>query len=418
MTYLDILNLNIGYAIGISHLFAPTFFPRTQNFFRKSRFFFILMVAWFVFSIFAEKNAFYIIFGPSLFFVLTTFYRLNFEKNVSYAESKNTINLGTLESEIEENLKTLKVLKAKENALANQLEKITKNCMISKETLSQLKKPDFCQKTLDILVSLDGVRSAAIFDNALICARPKEKSEIFASVFDDFIREKTLQNREILPFTMHYGNSITGHIFIECETQKQESLKTTINYMKPAFSMGFRRAALFEEYELKSRHDSLTGLINRRYLESKLETEYYRAKRYGNKFAVAMLDIDYFKKVNDVYGHLAGDSVLKIVGDMLSSLEYPGAFAGRYGGEEFVVCLPFCDKENAGKAAEEIRKKIYGHDFLIDSDKMIKLKIAASIGVAGYPTDADEIKKLLSCADAALYKAKEVGRNRTVVYSR
>jgi len=156
--------------------------------------------------------------------------------------------------------------------------------------------------------------------------------------------------------------------------------------------------------------DVLTGLYNRRRFHDVLSTEYERAKRYAVPFSLVMLDIDYFKKVNDTYGHSVGDVVLREVATILKNSIREIDTAARYGGEEFVVVLPNTEKENAQIFAERIRQAIERHAF-----SGVNKNITVSIGIGGMPdAKVEDEDKLIRCADFALYRAKQLGRNRTV----
>jgi diguanylate cyclase (GGDEF)-like protein len=156
-------------------------------------------------------------------------------------------------------------------------------------------------------------------------------------------------------------------------------------------------------------HDKLTGLLNRGGIDKRIEEEIHRGKRYNNSFSIAMMDIDHFKKVNDTYGHQAGDLVLKNVSEHIAKTIRDSDYAGRYGGEEFLIVMPYTDKENAFIAAERIRGSL--------ADMGIKntgIKITISGGIASYPEDGDVYGEIVSSADSALYSAKNNGRNCVV----
>jgi diguanylate cyclase (GGDEF)-like protein len=155
--------------------------------------------------------------------------------------------------------------------------------------------------------------------------------------------------------------------------------------------------------------DMLTGLYNRRHLEEVLKREERRAKRHNISIGVLLLDVDFFKKVNDTYGHDAGDEVLRRLGALLD-IEFRGEdTVCRYGGEEFMVVLPHADLEGSKTVAEKLREKIQQSIKIVWQGK--ELGITVSIGVAVYPDHADTIHKVVDCADSSLYKAKEAGRN-------
>lgn len=164
--------------------------------------------------------------------------------------------------------------------------------------------------------------------------------------------------------------------------------------------------------------DALTGLSNRRSLVGGLYEEVERARRYKRNLCCIMIDIDHFKKLNDTYGHQAGDEVLMQIGTLMRTISRNSDLTGRYGGEEFIILLPETDIEGALTAAEKIRAEIEKKDIRLDDDTVIR--ITASFGVSEISRD-DEMpleKKaadLVGRADKALYQAKERGRNRVCV---
>ena len=154
--------------------------------------------------------------------------------------------------------------------------------------------------------------------------------------------------------------------------------------------------------------DNLTGLYNRSKLDMHFEHELHRAERYGNGLAVILLDVDYFKAVNDNYGHQIGDQVLIQVAAILKAHTRANDIAGRWGGEEFLVLCPQTSCEGAASLAEKLRAHIQAQQFPEVGSK------TASFGVTCYRSDDNE-DRLVARADAALYKAKAAGRNCVVV---
>ena len=159
--------------------------------------------------------------------------------------------------------------------------------------------------------------------------------------------------------------------------------------------------------------DSLTGIYNRRFLEDSLRRIASSLKRSGDVLSVMMIDIDYFKKYNDTYGHPMGDVCLKEVTETISnSLLRPDDFVARYGGEEFTVVLPYTDEEGSRHIAEKILKNIKKQNIPHEKNEVAD-HITLSIGVttvrAEFPQDADEFIKQ---ADKALYQSKQNGRNQ------
>ncbi len=174
--------------------------------------------------------------------------------------------------------------------------------------------------------------------------------------------------------------------------------------------IAIQNARLYEATKSLSLHDSLTGLWNHEEIHRILDTELARADREGTSVAVIMADLDHFKKVNDTYGHIAGDTVLRVTAERMRSLVRPYDAVGRYGGEEFLIVLPGCDAKHVTAVAERFRKRI-GSERINTPEGMIPITV--SMGIAA----SDKTKKwnmntLVRAADSALYRAKENGRNR------
>ncbi|MDO7896948.1 sensor domain-containing diguanylate cyclase [Pseudomonas citrulli] len=159
--------------------------------------------------------------------------------------------------------------------------------------------------------------------------------------------------------------------------------------------------------------DRLTGLYNRGHWEENLKAAYARHLRYGNALSLVMFDIDHFKRVNDTYGHQAGDKVIEQVARVLREHVRDSDAAGRYGGEEFGVVLSDTDKAGAQVFAERLRKAIEGLEVL-HGDQSIRFTI--SLGVADLSQPANSHADLIAWSDHALYTSKETGRNRVTVY--
>jgi diguanylate cyclase (GGDEF)-like protein len=153
--------------------------------------------------------------------------------------------------------------------------------------------------------------------------------------------------------------------------------------------------------------DSLTGLYNRRYLTDTLGNEVRRSLRLKHHFAVLLADVDRFKRYNDAHGHLAGDEVLKRVAAILRETAREVDTVARYGGEEFLVLMPETDARGAAEVAERIRQRLAGETFTGGT-------VTISIGTAEFPEHGDTPESLIAMADAALYQAKDEGRDRVV----
>jgi len=157
--------------------------------------------------------------------------------------------------------------------------------------------------------------------------------------------------------------------------------------------------------------DAVTGIHNRQYFNESLEQEWRRAKREGYEVSMLMLDIDHFKRVNDTYGHLAGDECLAAIAKEVDRMfNRPSDVVARYGGEEFVVVLPYISADNARRLAEQLREIIEGSTYLADGHD---LQVTVSIGVAtASPNDEVRSRDLIGWSDTVLYEAKSAGRNQ------
>lgn len=160
-------------------------------------------------------------------------------------------------------------------------------------------------------------------------------------------------------------------------------------------------------------YDGLTQVFVRRYFEGWLSQEYARVKRYHREFSLLMFDIDHFKKVNDTYGHQAGDYVLREVSRLAKAAVRESDTMARYGGEEFIIGLPETNLEAARKQAERIRKAIEKHKFVFEGKE---IPVTISIGLTNYVTKPQtESARFIKDADMALYRSKENGRNRVTL---
>jgi len=168
------------------------------------------------------------------------------------------------------------------------------------------------------------------------------------------------------------------------------------------------------EFKL-ARTDKLTGLANRHYLDQKLEEEALYADYTGKPLNILMFDIDNFKKFNDTYGHMWGDKLLSIFGEIVMQNIRKTDIPFRYGGEEFIVLISDLDISTVKGIGDRIRNQLEKQNFNI-GDENTKCKVTVSCGIAQYPTHSKDIKEVIDCADKALYYAKEIGKNIVVTY--
>ena len=163
---------------------------------------------------------------------------------------------------------------------------------------------------------------------------------------------------------------------------------------------------LHQQMSLMAYTDPLTNIYNRLHFGHFLDAEIDRVKRYGGTFSIIFFDLDRFKEVNDEYGHLVGDEVLKRVAEIVEKANRNADIFARYGGEEFIILAPATDIAGARVHAERLRNDIEHHRFSEISH------LTCSFGVAEYKPDADDVMSLFKRADTALYNAKKLGRNR------
>ena len=176
-----------------------------------------------------------------------------------------------------------------------------------------------------------------------------------------------------------------------------------------------RRFMMHARLLAESRIDTKTGLLNVATWESEAEAEIARAVRTRSPLAVALIDIDHFKMVNDTYGHLAGDKALRAVTDALREQLRSYDLAGRFGGEEFAILLPQTREDHAVSIADRLRMHIAGMSVPVSDDGKPEncIRLTVSVGVAPLDDTNRELTDLLAAADSALYLAKQAGRNRT-----
>ncbi|WP_417787853.1 diguanylate cyclase [Stutzerimonas xanthomarina] len=168
-----------------------------------------------------------------------------------------------------------------------------------------------------------------------------------------------------------------------------------------------------QELQRLSSTDRLTGLFNRGHWEEMLRQDYARHRRYERNAALVMFDIDHFKKINDSYGHQAGDAVIQQTAELVRQSMRDADIAGRYGGEEFVVLLPDTDSEGALTFAERLRQSIEAHEVVHDGHS---IRFTVSLGIADLSEPTSGYAQLIERADNALYSSKAAGRNQVTLY--
>lgn len=212
-------------------------------------------------------------------------------------------------------------------------------------------------------------------------------------------------------------DSCRGILFIESFKRNafNDSYKDLINRIAISAGLAIEKILIYEKAKELATHDGLTSLYNHREFQQILQDEITRSIRYKDPLSLVICDIDYFKKVNDTWGHQFGDSVLKGVASYLdSSIRNNIDTASRYGGEEFALILVKTDKNAAIETVERIRQGISKMEFKSPSGEQVH--VSMSFGIAVYGLHAKRIDELIKKADKALYRAKENGRNRVEVF--
>jgi len=196
---------------------------------------------------------------------------------------------------------------------------------------------------------------------------------------------------------------------VHIEKEKESVNRELSEYKKREQELIKLRKEL-EKYKVESVTDPLTGLFNRKFLVKKFEEEMERSKRYNSKFSVIFIDIDNFKRINDVYGHIVGDFVLKYLANIIKSELRKVDYAFRYGGEEMVVLLSETDLDGAMKFANRLLETVRNTIFRYKTEE---LKITVSMGVVEYKI-GEPLDQIINRADAAMYRAKKEGKDRVI----
>ncbi len=266
---------------------------------------------------------------------------------------------------------------------------------------------------------------------------PAEREPLRGSFTDYMIRRnKTLQIDDFSTFNEHHFASfgdleesasglavllrgrtrILGVIFTQSYQPSAygEDDPALLELLATHVATALENATLFAEVERLATTDGLTDLPNRRSFFARASQEISRAKRNGSPISMIMLDVDHFKRVNDTYGHYAGDQILREVATTCQNWLRPSDIAGRYGGEEIAIALPNTSVIGAEKVAEYIRREIAAIEMVIGTET---IRVTASLGVSSSEHDElIDLSTLLSQADTALYDAKQAGRNQVCAY--
>ena len=263
------------------------------------------------------------------------------------------------------------------------------------------------EKTCRTFKPGEGIAGQVLQSGKLICVDNTEAEEDFKGKDRNFARS-------LLCVPLTVDDETIGVINI---TNKEQGLpfapedQEILGALADQAAIAIARARLYEA----AITDGMTGLFIRRFAMHKLREEVKRSRRYGNALGVVMCDIDHFKRVNDTYGHPAGDAVIIGVAETLrSGLRVDVDVAGRYGGEEFLLVMPQTDAPGTGVAADRLRDAIEALE--VETGGGRKLKVTMSFGVTEMGPE-DTAESVIERADQALYVSKETGRNKVTVFA-
>jgi diguanylate cyclase (GGDEF)-like protein len=253
--------------------------------------------------------------------------------------------------------------------------------------------------------------------DATQCRAYRTNSDIYSTDFPNVCQNCTLENKEYtcIPFNINddlaliLSYSAKDLATIEAYNATLPSIK---NYFEAAKAV-IESRTLMDKLRDSSLRDGATHLYNRRFLEEFIDKTAAQALRSNVNYSILMIDIDFFKMVNDTYGHDCGDIVIKALAEILQESVRKADLPIRYGGEEFLVLLHNTTTDGAVQVAEKIRSLFNTKKYQFGSDTVTK---TLSIGIAHFPGDADSIWKVIKFADLALYEAKHTGRNRVIEF--
>ncbi len=292
---------------------------------------------------------------------------------------------------------------------------------------------DGCAQYSDIidLIRIGDMVSDIYFDKShgetmeSLCTLMKDRKGLEAEAVHSFVDEVAANVAEILA-----GFGISSYTLKPysqlLEEANAEMLRLNLTYdhvLQRLFEEKEKAERLAEELKEANRHlkeligtDGLTGLNNHRHFQVKLLDEMTRAQRQLNIVSLVMIDIDNFKDINDTYGHLIGDAMLRAVAGLIFESSRKTDTVARYGGEEFSVILPETDLQRAAIFAERVRKRIEGYMIVVNN---IKIRVTVSMGISVYDPSKNKLDKdeLVRAADKALYNSKKSGKNKISIAS-
>jgi len=269
---------------------------------------------------------------------------------------------------------------------------------------------------------IEGKISTYMGKNAFEVLQPWiEKTDLFLDEVETCVELKVpvdpsrYLDLRVTPLYDDRKRSLNGHLMIFRDITERKQVEKRLRYVNERLQTQLIEIGLLQSrLREQAIRDALTNLFNRRYLEETLDRELSRAGRENYPVCIIMIDIDHFKKVNDTYGHEAGDQVLKAIATILAEQSRRGDFACRYGGEEFVITLPNISLEIAYERAEHLRQSL---TLLRVPHEVDSLSVTISIGISCYPENGLTREAILRAADQAMYAAKDAGRDHILSYN-
>lgn len=296
------------------------------------------------------------------------------------------------------------------------------NCMIErdkKDIINLLEEVKKCKELESDLIKAQLVwlkqivKAIELEDEELLPDLDTDKSEFFKWLISEYSEEYIRPENRAYLYDLHkrlYADAQSIFYFIN-NSYYTEVLSTYINIHKLLFILNNLLTILTTERTMRELvRDPLTGLYSRKALDQLLKQKIKISRLTDRTFSIVLLDIDNFKTINDTYGHLAGDCVLRHIGAVVKESIRGSDYGFRYGGEELLIILDGVDRERAAFVAEKIREKIAGYNFDCEG---IAQKITASFGIADYSPESERsIEQLIKTADDKLYEAKRTGKNK------
>lgn len=338
---------------------------------------------------------------------------------------------------------TIQIISEKNTKLEKRLDNLTNIVEISKYINSNISDSNLISMINDMIIGISGVTYSSIylceFDKLVVKATNSPEVDLKLKFKDHFlqlnegklftINSKGLLEEDLIRDKIHsiigipinLRDKFTGYIIVEhtlCNFFSQEHINF-ISSIANQIAIAIENNLLYAKVKESSVRDPLLGIYNRKYffdsIENKLRENELRENKFGRNasidFAIVMMDIDDFKKVNDVYGHQVGDEILLCITNTINESLYEEDIVARYGGEELVIYIHEVKDYNiVYNRIDNIRKKITN---TISEDKNLKNPITASFGISYYKGNKN-VDKVLNIADIMLYKAKASGKNRVV----